>query len=136
MRILTSACLYFTAVFGVGFLLGPVRVLWLEPLLGKTAAVAAEAPFLVAAMIFAARQAPKWTGLSKTIGSLAAMGIVALALLEVADLAVAIGVRGMSVREQAATFVTPEGLIYLALVLLFAAMPVLVNCRNPAGSRN
>jgi hypothetical protein len=44
MRILTSACLYFVIVFGVGFLLGPIRVLWLDPWLGKTAAVAVEAP--------------------------------------------------------------------------------------------
>jgi hypothetical protein len=127
MRILTSACLYFVIVFGVGFLLGPIRVLWLEPWLGKTAAVAVEAPCLLAAMIFAARQVPRWTGLSKTIGSLAAMGIGALFLQQIADVALAIGLRGMTASEKVKAYATPEGLIYLALVLLFAAMPVMVN---------
>jgi hypothetical protein len=129
MRILTSACLYFLIVFGVGFLLGPVRVLWLEPSLGKTAAVAVEAPFLLAAMIFAARQVPKWLGLS-TIGSLAAMGIAAVALQQIADFAVAIRLRGITAGEQFASLADPAGVIYVALVILFAAMPVLIHLRR------
>jgi hypothetical protein len=130
MRILISACLYFVIVFGVGFLLGPIRVLWLELSIGKTAAVAIETPFLLAAMIFATRQVPKWTGLDASIGSLAAMGIGALVLQQIADIAVAIGLRGMTLSEQIASFAKPEGLIYLSLIVLFAAMPVLVNrCR-------
>jgi len=130
MRILTSACLYFLIVFGVGLLLGPVRVLWLEPSLGKTAAVAVEAPFLLAAMMVAAWMVPKWTGLNINVGPLAAMGIGALILQQIADFAVAIGLRGMSVSEQLASFATPEGLFYLALVIVFAAMPVLVHLRR------
>lgn len=130
MRILTSACLYFLIAFGVGFLLGPVRVLWLEPSLGKTAAVAIEAPFLLAAMIFAASKVPRWTGLTASVGPLVAMGICALILQQIADFAVALGLRGMTAREQLASFAAPEGLIYLALVILFAAMPVLVHLRR------
>jgi hypothetical protein len=130
MRILTSACLYFAIVFGVGFLLGPIRVLWLEPSLGKTAAVAVEAPFLLAAMIFAASQVPRWTGLNASVGPLAAMGIGALIVQQIADFAVAIGLRSMSVSEQLASVANPDGLIYLALVVVFAAMPVLVHLRR------
>ena len=130
MRFLISTCLYFAIVFGVGFLLGPIRVLWLEPSLGKTAAVAIEAPFLLAAMLFAAWKVPKWTGLNASVGPLAAMGIGALILQQIADFAVAIGLRGMSTREQLASFANPEGLIYLALVIVFAAMPVLVHLRR------
>jgi hypothetical protein len=130
MRILTSACLYFLIVFGVGLLLGPVLVLWLEPSLGKTAAVAVEAPFLLTAIIFAARHVPKWTGLHTTAGSLTAMGIGALVLQQIADFAVAIGLRGMTAGEQIASLAEPAGLIYVALVILFAAMPVLVHLRR------
>jgi hypothetical protein len=36
---------------GVGFLLGPIRVLWLEPRVGLVIAAACEAPFLLAAMV-------------------------------------------------------------------------------------
>jgi hypothetical protein len=130
MQVLTSACLYFLIVFGVGFLLGPIRALWLEPSVGKTAAVAVEAPLLLAAMIFAARQVPRWTGLGTTVGSLVAMGVGALVLRQIADLAVAIGLRGMTASEQIASLAAPAGLIYAALVVLFAAMPVLVHLRR------
>ena len=36
---MAAAVLYFAIVFGVGFGLGPIRVLWLEPALGKALAV-------------------------------------------------------------------------------------------------
>jgi len=100
------------------------------PSLGKTAAVAVEAPFLLAAMMVAAWKVPKWTGLNTSVGPLAAMGIGALILQQVADVAVALGLRGMTVSEQLASFATPEGLIYLALVIVFAAMPVLIHLRR------
>lgn len=39
MRTVLAAVLYFLIVFGVGFLLGPIRVWWLEPRFGNAAAV-------------------------------------------------------------------------------------------------
>ena len=59
VRILAAATLYFLIVFGVGFLLGPIRVFWLEPRIGPLAAVACETPFLLAATVIAARAAPR-----------------------------------------------------------------------------
>ena len=51
MRQLPAAvALYFAIVFGVGFLLGPIRVFLLEPRLGATLAVLLEAPLLLIAM--------------------------------------------------------------------------------------
>jgi hypothetical protein len=58
MRIAAAAMLYFAVVFGVGFLLGPIRVLWLEPKLGPTGASLCEAPFLLLTMVIAARRLP------------------------------------------------------------------------------
>lgn len=54
-RILRAAAVYIGIVFAVGILLGPVRVLWVEQWFGRTIAVLLEAPFLVIAMMFAAR---------------------------------------------------------------------------------
>jgi hypothetical protein len=51
VRLTAASLLYFAIVFGAGFLLGPVRVFWLEPQLGKSVAVLCEAPFLLVVMI-------------------------------------------------------------------------------------
>lgn len=55
MRWMAASLLYFAIVIAVGFLLGPLSVLWLEPQLGKTIAVLCELPLLLVAMILAAR---------------------------------------------------------------------------------
>jgi hypothetical protein len=54
-----AAVLYFLAAFGAGFLLGPIRVLVLEPRLGAFAAVLIEAPLLLAANVVAAPVVPR-----------------------------------------------------------------------------
>lgn len=45
----------FALVFGVGFVLGTVRVLWIAPQLGARAAELAEAPVMLVVIYFAAR---------------------------------------------------------------------------------
>ena len=130
MRILAAAVLYFAIVFGVGFILGPVRVLWLEPWLGATAAVLCEVPFLVLAMILAARWAPRKAGLAGGIRPLVAMGVSALVLQQIADAAVAMALRGITPSEQIGYFATPAGIVYGAALLAFAAMPAVVNARS------
>ena len=104
MRIAAAAALYFAIVFGVGFLLGPIRVLWLEPRLGPTLAVVCEAPFLLAAMMVASRWVPCVVRLRQDLASLALMGGGALVLQQIADFAVGIGLRGISPSEQLAQF--------------------------------
>jgi len=127
MRAATAASLYFAIVFGAGFLLGPIRVLWLEPRFGMTAAALCEAPLLLAAMILAARWVPGKVGLPLRLPLLATMGIGALVLQQFADFIVGIALRGLAPGEQLAHFMTPAGMIYGGLLLAFAAMPMLVH---------
>ncbi len=54
-RILKAAAYYFAAVFGAGFVLGTVRVLWLAPQLGARAAELLETPIMLVVMLVAAR---------------------------------------------------------------------------------
>ena len=129
MRIAAAALLYFAIVFGVGFLLGPIRVLWLEPSLGPILATACEAPFLLAAIVAAARWVPRVTRLSRASTSLGLVGLGALLLQQMADFAVGIGLRGLTASEQLAHFATPQGLIYAGLLAAFVAMPWLLNRR-------
>lgn len=127
MRLSAAAVLYFAMVFGAGFLLGPIRVFWLEPQLGKLLAVICETPFLLAVMILAARWVPSTTGISTDHGSLATMGLGALVLQQIADFAVGAVLRGLTPTEQLQNLRTPAGMIYASLLLLFAAMPLLAN---------
>jgi len=127
MRIVVAAVLYFAIVFAVGLALGPIRVLWLEPRLGVTLAVLCETPFLLAAMIFAARWVPRKTGLGNDLAPLALMGIGALALQQAADLGVGIWLRGLAPGQQYAGLATPAGAVYLALLVVFAVLPAALN---------
>jgi hypothetical protein len=130
MRIVVAALLYFAIVFGVGMALGPIRVLWLEPRLGPTLAVLCEAPFLLAAMLMAARWVPRKTQLGNNVVPLASMGIGALALQQAADLALGIWLRGLTPAEQFASFATLSGAVYLALLVIFASLPAVLNVRR------
>jgi len=54
------------------------------------------------------------------------MGLVAFAILVPAEIAGVLMVRGLSLREYLASFVTAPGVISAVMFLLFAAMPSLV----------
>ena len=127
MRIVAAAVVYFLIVFGVGFLLGPIRVFWLEPRLGETMAVICEAPFLFVAIVLAARQLPTRLRLKADIRSLAGMGLGALFLQQLADFAVGSFLRGLTPAQQIAHLARPAGLVYVLLLIMFAAMPILAN---------
>lgn len=124
-RVPHAAAAYFAIVFAAGLLLGPVRVIWLEPWLGNAIAVLIEAPFLVVAMWFAARLAPDWARVKGGWPSFLAIGIVALILQQIADLAVGFGLRGMTLSDQLAHFATPAGMIYAVTLVIFALMPLI-----------
>jgi hypothetical protein len=126
VRIIAAAAFYFLIVFGVGFVLGPVRIFWLEPRLGETVAVLCEAPFLGCAIVLAARWLPRKLRLRPNITSLAGMGVGALLLQQLADFAVGAGLRGITPAQQLAHLSTPAGLIYVALLVAFVAMPVVL----------
>ncbi len=124
-RVPHAAAIYFALVFAVGMVLGPPRVLWLEPWLGKALAVLLEAPLLMAAMWFAARLAPAWAGVDGDWVSFLSIGVIALVLQQMADLAVGFGLRGMTFADQLEYFSTPAGMIYAFTLVAFAVMPLI-----------
>ena len=129
-RVLTAAAVYFVIVFAIGLVLGPIRVLWVEPWLGPTLAILCEAPLLIIAMIVAARVAPALAGLGAGWGARLIMGVLALVMQQIADLAVGFGLRGVTLQEQLAYFGTLPGYIYLVMLVLFALMPLVIYARS------
>jgi hypothetical protein len=127
VKLASAAAIYFLAVFSAGFLLGPIRVLLLEPRIGAVAATLCEAPLLLIAMVVAARWAPRLAGSTTSLAGMLAVGIGALALQQAADLMVGMLLRGLSAQQQFARLATPEGAIYAVLLALFALMPAMVN---------
>jgi hypothetical protein len=127
VKIVFAAMLYFLAVFGAGFALGPIRVFWLEPRLGVVAATLCEAPFLLLAMIAAAYWIPRIIRMAAGISAMLAMGFGALALQQAADFVVGTALRGIGATDQLARLASPEGAIYAALLVLFALIPAIVS---------
>lgn len=137
-HIFSAAAFYFVLVFAAGLLLGPPRVLWLEPALGQAIAVLCEAPLLLIAIGFAARWAPVWAGIPRAgWRARLAIGVLALVVQQMADLSVGFGLRGMNWQQQLGYFATPAGWIYAVTLFAFALAPLVsywrTRARNTAG---
>ena len=129
MRILKAGVLYFAIVFGAGFVLGPIRILWVVPRFGTRLAELMETPVMLAVTIVSARWIVRRFALPSTLSSRLAMGCVALALMLVAEFTLVLWLRGLSLSEYLASRDTVSGTVYYVMLGVFAMMPVLVGRR-------
>ena len=121
-----AGLLYFAAVFGAGFALGTVRVLWLAPRLGARTAELLEMPIMLGVSIAAAVWIVRRQTVAPRAGPRLAMGSIALALLLAAEFAVVLPLRGLSMAEYSATLDPVTGPLYYAMLALFAVLPLFV----------
>jgi hypothetical protein len=133
MRILLAAVVYFVAVMAAGVGCGVVRTLLIAPWTGPFAAVAAEAPFMILAMVVAARWVCRRFGLETRPMRIAA-GLFAFLLTMVAESSGAIWLRGQTLDAYLSGLTTLEGLLSLALFILFGAMPALQGASGGFGA--
>lgn len=120
---LAAGAAWFAVMFGLGFLLGPIRILILEPRFGPTLAVLIEAVPMIAAMVFLAPRIARRLAVPPTAGARLAMGGIGLILLVLAETSLDAILRGRGPEFWIERTRTPDGLIYLALLALFALMP-------------
>lgn len=118
-----AGALYFAVMFGLGFLLGPVRIFLLEPALGPAGAVLVEAVPMILAMVLAAPWAARVFALPAGAAARLGMGAVGLVLLLLADTALGWLLFGRGIEALLARPGTWDGRVYLALLLLFLLMP-------------
>jgi hypothetical protein len=123
------ALTYTASVFSIGFALGAARTLWIAPRLGERVAELGELPVMAAASFLVARALMSRAGTIGVRGA-ALVGVVALALLLCAELAVVAFVRGQALADYVASRDPVSGSAYLLALLLFAAMPALVSYRR------
>jgi hypothetical protein len=113
-------------VFGTGFVLGTLRVLFLVPRLGERAAELLEMPLMFAAIYLAARFTVRRFSLAPRAGVRLLVGALALTLLIGAELLLAVGIQDQSVAVYIASRDPVSGTVYLGGLLAFALMPLLL----------
>jgi len=126
MRTLKASVLYFAVVFGAGFILGPIRILWIAPRLGTRTAELLEAPVMLAISIVAAQWIVRKLAVSPTTSSRLGMGIIALGLMLTAEFTLVLWLRGLSIRQYFAGRDPVAGAVYYAMLGVFAFMPLLL----------
>jgi hypothetical protein len=134
-RVIRAGLLYFALTFGAGFVLGPIRILWLEPRLGVRTAELLEMPVMVAVIFVAARWVTGRLEVPPRAGPRLGTGMLAAVLLLTAEFGLVLRLRGLTLEDYFASRDPVSGAAYYASVVLLAIMPLLVNRRAPAPSR-
>jgi hypothetical protein len=126
MRWLIAGTLYFALVFGAGFVLGPIRILWLVPRIGTRAAELAEMPVMLAVIVAAAVWVVRRLAVPPRALPRVGMGALALALMLAAEFALVLPLRGMTAAEYFATLDPVSGTVFFALQGVMALVPGVV----------
>jgi len=123
---LKAAFAYFACVFAVGFVLGPIRELWLIPRVGRVPALLIEGTLMVGVSVFFARVALRHFAVPKGTATRITVGAVAFGLLQAAEMLLAFWVRHQNPTQYLAAFGSAPGAIGLLAQLAFGAVPVVV----------
>jgi hypothetical protein len=135
MQVLKAGALYFAVVFGAGFVLGPIRILWAVPRFGPRVAELMETPLMLAVIIVAARAIVRRLAIPPAPARRLGMGSVALALLLIAEVTLVFRLRGLSIAEYVAGRDPVSGTVYVGMLGVFAVMPLLVGQDRAARDR-
>jgi len=129
MQILKAGALYFALVFGAGFVLGAIRIMWIVPRFGIRMAELMEAPIMFVVTILAARWIVRRLAVLPKVSSRLGMGCVGLGLMLVAEFTLVLWLRGLSISEYLASRDPVSGTVYYVMLGVFAIMPLLVSPR-------
>ena len=127
MQTLKAGALYFALVFGAGFALGPIRILWLVPRVGERTAELMESPIMLGVVVLAARWIVRRFALPPAPGKRLGVGLFALGLMVLMEFTVVLALRGLTIREYLASRDPVSGNVFLVLLGLFAVMPLLLS---------
>lgn len=126
MQILKAGVLYFALVFGTGFVLGTIRILWIVPSFGARTAELMETPVMLVVTMLAARWVARFLSLPPTAATRLGVGFVALGFLLGAEFTVVLWIRGLTIGEYLASRDPVAGTVYIVMLGAFAVMPLLV----------
>jgi hypothetical protein len=127
MTTVKAGLLYFAAVFGAGFVLGFVRVVWLVPRVGTRVAELLEVPVMLVIIVLAARWIVRRFRLAPSSPGRLRVGLIALGLMLVTEMSVVLRLQGMTIEQYLATRDHLAGTVYVVMLVVFALMPALVH---------
>ena len=133
VRTIKAGIAYFALVFGAGFVLGLIRVPFLAPRLGDRVAELIEMPFMFVVVLVSARFITRRFSLPANMLARLGAGFLALGLLLAAEVLLAVVLQNRTLGEYVASRDPVSGAVYLAVLALFAAMPLIL-ARIPSGS--
>ena len=120
LTILKAAVVYFVLVFGTGFVLGPIRILFLVPRFGVRVAELMEFPVMLVVIVLAAR----WLVRKFQLGAhVLLVGFLALGLMIAFEFTLVLWLRGLTLSEYFRERDPIAGVVYYLMLLVFAAMP-------------
>jgi len=125
-RIAIAGVAYFALAFGAGFVLGLIRVPFLVPRLGERVAELIEMPFMLVAVLFSARFIVRRFALPTATSVRLTVGLIALGLLLTAELLLAVALQNRSLGEYIASRDRVSGSVYVAMLVLFSVMPIVL----------
>jgi len=126
LRTLRAGVRYFALVFAAGFVLGPIRITFLEPRLGVRFAELLEIPVMITVVFLSARWVVRRCAVPPVWSARLGMGFLALILMLSAEFGLVLRLRGLSPSEYLATRDPVSGTAYYLSLALFAAMPWMV----------
>lgn len=126
MQMLKAGVYYFVLVFGAGFVLGTIRVLWVVPKFGTRTAELMETPLMLVVIVLAARWIVRRLAVPFTPSRRLAIGLIALGLLLAAECMVVLWLQGLTMGAYLASRDPVAGVVYLVMLGVFVLMPFLV----------
>jgi hypothetical protein len=120
---------YFGLVFSAGFVLGPIRILWLVPKVGVRAAELIEVPIMIAVTVLAARWIVRRFHVPFSLGVRISIGLIALCFMVVAEIGFALALSGRSLSEYIAGRDPISGTAFLIALATFAIMPSVIGLK-------
>ena len=120
LNILKAAVVYFALVFGAGFVLGPIRIVFIVPRFGVRLAELMEFPVMLVVIVLTSR----WLVRKFQLAAHAwLVGLLALGLMIAFEFTLVLWLRGLTLSEYFRERDPVAGVVYYLMLLVFAAMP-------------
>lgn len=126
MQVIQAGLVYFTLVFGLGFLLGSIRVPFIVPRIGQRNAELIEMPFMLVGIVLAAQFIISYFTIPNTTLTYIFVGLIALSLVIMAELLLVVVLQKSTINNYFKNRDPISGIAYFVLLIIFAVMPLII----------